>query len=114
MELILRVKKGITLEIARVIERKTAASGSDSCQLLISLEGLYGTSPRVEEFDSVVLVAGGSGITHVASIMDDIAHRAEKGETATTSVTLVWAVRQLCKRRRLLLNAQGVTDQFHS
>jgi hypothetical protein len=95
MEFILRVKKGITLEMARIIDRRTQASGLKSCHLLVSLEGLYGSSPRAEDFDSVVLMAGGSGITHVASILEDVCERAEKGQASTTDVTLVWAVRHL-------------------
>ena len=94
MNFVLRVKKGITLEMARLIERKTRASESSSCKLLVSLEGLYGSSPRAEDYDSVVLVAGGSGITHVASVLEEVSDRVE---TATTAVTLIWAVRHLCE-----------------
>lgn len=95
LQLVLRVKRGITLELARLVERMSTEHGS--CHLLVSVEGPYGSSPRSEEYDSLILVTGGSGITHVASVLEDACLRAEKGETGTTAVKLVWAVRHLCE-----------------
>lgn len=95
LQFVLRIHNGITRELAGIIARKTAASKSTSCPITISIEGLHGHGPAADEFDNVLLVAGGSGITHVASILSAVCMKADQGLCGASNVKLVWAVHHL-------------------
>lgn len=43
---------------------------------------------------SVLLVAGGSGITFCAPLLEELVHLATVGKTSVRSVTLVWTMRE--------------------
>ncbi|KAL1408716.1 ferric-chelate reductase Frp1 [Vanrija albida] len=58
------------------------------------IEGPYGTTHRMNHFDTVVLVAGGTGITYALSHLLDIIKHGREGNTAVGVVHLVWNVRQ--------------------
>ncbi|GAA6027262.1 hypothetical protein JCM8097_002536 [Rhodosporidiobolus ruineniae] len=96
LRFVLRIHQGLTRELAKHIERKSAAKGSGeaTAELLVSLEGPHGSSARAEEFDSVLLVAGGSGITHPTGILADVCRQAAAGTAVTSNVKLVWAVQK--------------------
>lgn len=76
--------------------KSTSSESSIEPRLLI--EGPYGHSTPLHTFDTVVLIAGGTGIAAAAPYMLD--HRARCSSTSpgyrtrTTKVKLVWAVKQ--------------------
>lgn len=64
------------------------------------LEGSYGHDPLAHHFESVLLIAGGSGVSYIASILLDLVRRARNRELGgskpmvTTKVTWVWTIRE--------------------
>lgn len=59
------------------------------------LDGPYGgMQRRLDAFDHVVLVAGGSGITAVVSQLLDLIKRMRDGKAVTKSVQVVWALKR--------------------
>ncbi|KAL2356641.1 ferric reductase NAD binding domain-containing protein [Cryomyces antarcticus] len=59
------------------------------------IDGPYGgMQRRMEAFDHVVLVAGGSGITAIASQLLDLIKRMRDGKAVTKSVQVVWALKR--------------------
>ncbi|GAA5901561.1 hypothetical protein JCM6882_006312 [Rhodosporidiobolus microsporus] len=94
LKFVLRIHKGITRELATLIERKCAAKGNGdaTADCLVSIEGPHGWAPRAEEFDSVLLIAGGSGITHPSSILADVCRQAAAGNAVCSNIKLCWAL----------------------
>ncbi|KAI9670857.1 MAG: hypothetical protein M1817_003742 [Caeruleum heppii] len=60
------------------------------------IDGPYGgMSRRLEAFDSVVLIAGGSGITAIVSQLLELVKRMRDGKAVTKSVQVIWAIKRL-------------------
>ncbi|GAA6002482.1 hypothetical protein JCM10207_001144 [Rhodosporidiobolus poonsookiae] len=92
LRFLLRVHGGLTKDIAQHIQKRCEAKGGIDTDLLITLEGPYGWAEDASGFDSVVLVAGGSGITHPVSTMHELAQQALAGKAVTSSIKLIWAM----------------------
>ncbi|RPB24208.1 hypothetical protein L211DRAFT_215110 [Terfezia boudieri ATCC MYA-4762] len=61
----------------------------------VLLDGPYGGMPRkLESFDTVLLIAGGSGITPVVAHLQDLCRKIRKGKAVTTDVRIVWTVKR--------------------
>ncbi|KAF2762493.1 hypothetical protein EJ05DRAFT_481426 [Pseudovirgaria hyperparasitica] len=59
------------------------------------LDGPYGgMNRRMESFDHVVLIAGGSGITAVASQLLNLIKRMRDGKAVTKSIQVIWALKR--------------------
>ncbi len=71
----------------RGVERRMTAT--------VILEGPYGGlgNTLVPSFSSVVLVAGGSGITHALTLANDLVTRAPTGVVRARTIDLIWMVR---------------------
>ncbi|CEQ42459.1 SPOSA6832_04257, partial [Sporobolomyces salmonicolor] len=95
LRFVLRVHNGLTRTLASHIQQKCVAKGAESVAVSVAVEGPYGWAPAAEEFDSVLLIAGGSGITHPASILADVCQHASHGQCGTSNVQLVWAIHHL-------------------
>ncbi|WOO82515.1 Ferric reductase transmembrane component 3 [Vanrija pseudolonga] len=85
---IVRAQTGFT---RRLVNSLTADVTTD---LNAYIEGPYGTTHRMNHFDSVLLVAGGTGITFALSHLLDIIKHGREGKSAVGQVHLVWNVRQ--------------------
>ena len=59
------------------------------------IEGPYGESHSYTHHDSVVCVAGGTGITHVLSVFLDVVAAHRRGNSAVRSLRLIWNIRHL-------------------
>ena len=60
------------------------------------LEGPYGGMRRdMSAFDNVVFVAGGSGITAIASQLLDLVKKMRDGKAVTKSVQVIWSLKSL-------------------
>lgn len=101
LHFILRIHDGITKSLATHISQSTKLSRKETCRLSISAEGPYGSTPHTAQSEVVLLVAGGSGVTHIASVLGDIVTRVENGTSPTTSVRFVWAIHHLDQARWL-------------
>lgn len=95
IQFVLRIKHGLTSTLAKHITSLCKAKNVGSAPVTVSVEGPYGFAPPAHQFDSVLLVAGGSGITHVASVLASVCKKAEEGVAAATNVHLVWAIHHL-------------------
>lgn len=49
----------------------------------------------MRDYGTILLIGGGSGITHVGSVLYDIVEKIKAGTCTATQVRLVWAVQQL-------------------
>ncbi|KAK7528406.1 ferric reductase NAD binding domain-containing protein [Phyllosticta citriasiana] len=59
------------------------------------VDGPYGgLQRRIEAFDDVVLIAGGSGVTAVVSHLLDLIKRMRDGKAVTKSVKVIWALKR--------------------
>ncbi|KIW09410.1 hypothetical protein, variant [Verruconis gallopava] len=59
------------------------------------LDGPYGgMRRRIESFDKVVLIAGGSGITAIVSQLLDLIKRMRDGKAVTKDVQVIWALKR--------------------
>lgn len=96
IQLVIRIKQGITLTLAQHILSRSSDVPA-SCALKVSIEGPYGSAPApaAEEYRDLILFAGGSGVTHPASVLDGLLSRVDKGEVGTESIKLFWAVQHL-------------------
>ncbi|GAA5977551.1 hypothetical protein JCM11641_006861 [Rhodosporidiobolus odoratus] len=118
MQFVLRIHAGVTKELANHISKKCAAKSNGGqeapAECLVSIEGPHGWAPPAAEYDSVLLVAGGSGITHPLSVLDAVCQLASEGKAVTSSIKLVWALQrfeQTAWIRDTLLRASRLAKQ---
>ncbi|KAL8277634.1 hypothetical protein RQP46_009907 [Phenoliferia psychrophenolica] len=92
MLFVLRVRDGMTADLAHYLEKAFGRSSS----LLVAVEGPYGASLRADRFEDVLLVCGGAGITHCQSILAGIIERGRTEKRSYTKrIELVWVVQHL-------------------
>ncbi|OAA61843.1 ferric reductase transmembrane component 4 precursor [Niveomyces insectorum RCEF 264] len=78
----------------RRLQKQCQAAPEHVIQPQLFIEGPYGHRSPVHLFDTVVLVAGGSGITSALPYVLEHVRRAGVGRTKTTKLQLVWSTRQ--------------------
>ncbi|KAF0695233.1 Aste57867_13945 [Aphanomyces stellatus] len=72
----------------------TAASSGTDCKLTLRLDGPHGKpSLDVDDYDVLVLVAGGIGITPLLSLINRARHRAKANNNSAVEYYLHWVVR---------------------
>jgi NAD(P)H-flavin reductase len=77
---------------ARLAAAAAAAGGGD---IRVRLDGPYGgLGLQLRNYDSVVLVAGGVGITPCVSVAAALAAQHRAGDTRLAAATLLWSVRE--------------------
>jgi ferredoxin-NADP reductase len=86
---LIRAQQGFT---RRLVERIDTIAKSD-LELGSFIEGPYGIGHDFNHFDTVVLVAGGTGITFGFGHLLAIIRAAREGKSAVSHVRLVWNVR---------------------
>ncbi|GAA5991533.1 hypothetical protein JCM11641_000197 [Rhodosporidiobolus odoratus] len=91
MLFVMRIRDGLTKTLAN----RLAKSSTGSAPLWITLEGPYGGSTDTEQFHEILLVAGGSGISHVMSMLADILYKAKTSYSRATRVRVVWTVQNI-------------------
>ncbi|KAM0786762.1 hypothetical protein ACM66B_002197 [Microbotryomycetes sp. NB124-2] len=89
MLFVMGVRQGVTATVAKHLDQYT----SRSADLKVMLEGPLGISPNHDSFDNVLLLAGGTGITHIASLLADLTLKAVRCKTRVRKIKLVWTVR---------------------
>ncbi|GAA5998791.1 hypothetical protein JCM5350_002965 [Sporobolomyces pararoseus] len=72
-------------------------SQSSPAPLYCNIEGPYGHPLSLDfaAYQSVLLFAGGTGITFCASILEELVGKAVRGESLNREITLVWSMREL-------------------
>ncbi|KAL7424328.1 ferric-chelate reductase Frp1 [Cryptotrichosporon argae] len=71
----------------------TSSSSTAEHKPLFLLDGPYGPRESLAAYASVLLVAGGTGVTYVSSHLLHVLHCLRTGAAATRTVRLVWHVR---------------------
>jgi hypothetical protein len=66
MLFVMRSREGMT----QIVASQLAKSPTGSMELLMSVEGPYATCVDTEQFNEILFVAGGSGISHIMSSED--------------------------------------------
>ncbi|GAA5899620.1 hypothetical protein JCM6882_001165 [Rhodosporidiobolus microsporus] len=96
-ELVLRKYSGFTQKLAKKLSKNAGgeggANGVEKVKILV--EGPYGEGVELSHLDSILLVAGGSGIAASTAHLAELAEARASGKLKTKRVTLVWAIRQL-------------------
>lgn len=101
LHFVLKIRDGMTKTLAKYIREHQPEEGS-YVETKVSLEGPYGKATEANDFETVLLIAGGSGITHIASTLADVAQKAkDPSSSAVTRLKLVWAIQHLgeCESR---------------
>ncbi|MCJ1409722.1 hypothetical protein MMC19_003805 [Ptychographa xylographoides] len=89
LSFIMSKRTGMT---SKLYER-AAASPHRTMNITGFLEGPYGTSSSLHSYGTVLLFAGGVGITHQIGYIRALIQAYHDGITATRKITLVWTVR---------------------
>ncbi len=96
VDFIIRIHGGITRTIAELVLVRSGLAGV--VKLPLSLEGPFGERPRTEEFERVLLVGGGSGVTYPASALSEVVNgKGQGGWEGLREVRLAWAIHHLGK-----------------
>ncbi|OBZ78050.1 Ferric/cupric reductase transmembrane component 1 [Grifola frondosa] len=82
---LVKVREGFTKSLA-----KAAQSGK---KVKVFVDGPYGFSPDLSCDDSVVLIAGGSGVSYTLAIFLGILDKAHNNSTKCRKVVFVWMIR---------------------
>ena len=89
MVLVFKPYQGFTRRLYNISRNMNDAS------YRVLLDGPYGGMPRkLESFDTVLLIAGGSGITPVIAHLQDLCRKIRKGKAVTQDVRVVWTVKR--------------------
>ncbi|GAA6007228.1 hypothetical protein JCM10207_001553 [Rhodosporidiobolus poonsookiae] len=91
MLFVMRTRDGLTKTLAN----RLAKSSTGSADLWITCEGPYGGATDTEQYHEILLVAGGSGISHIMSMLADILHKARTSYSRATRVRVVWTVQNI-------------------
>lgn len=87
MYLIIKRRSGMTNSLFQHIE---ANKGRMECKAFV--EGPYGTTESLNKYESVLLFAGGVGITHQLSFVKQVLKDYALGQTITKRVRLIWVI----------------------
>lgn len=82
---LIRVRSGFT-------KRLLDAAAKDQ-EMKVILDGPYSSPPLLRGFETVVLIAGGSGVAFTLPLLLDLIHRAKRSHAECTRVVFIWAVR---------------------
>ncbi|GAA5861844.1 hypothetical protein JCM3774_001323 [Rhodotorula dairenensis] len=92
LRFVMRIHDGITSALARRIEARAKVAGSSEVDCYVSLEGPHGRCTPTADFDRLLIIAGGSGITHPLSMLEHACAEASGGKTAVRKISLIWAM----------------------
>ncbi|KAL7270813.1 hypothetical protein RUND412_006463 [Rhizina undulata] len=95
---LIRPRKGMTATLQKWLQQhETMEDGSgQKRQLEINclIEGPYGQNRPVHLYETVVLVAGGIGVSMTLAYLDDYIARKREGQTLTRRVVFLWSVKE--------------------
>jgi predicted ferric reductase len=90
MSLIIHKKKGMT----NSLYNKASKAPNRTITVRGLVEGPYGGLHSFDSYGTVVLVAGGVGITHMISYIKPLIEGYNEGRIATRKIVLIWTVRE--------------------
>lgn len=87
---VIRPYKGMTARLRDAIVK----SGTGSREMTALIEGPYGEREPVFDYNNVIFIAGGSGISAVLPYVQEFLQTRSTARSSTTRVQIVWAARQ--------------------
>ncbi|RDB30770.1 putative ferric reductase transmembrane component [Hypsizygus marmoreus] len=84
---LVRVRSGFT-------RRLFDAAGKDG-EMKVIFDGPYSSPPRLERFETIILIAGGSGVAFTLPLLLDSIDRARRESAVCRKIVFVWAIREL-------------------
>ncbi|KAL1302692.1 hypothetical protein AAFC00_003054 [Neodothiora populina] len=88
VSLIMRARAGMT----RKLLDKASAAPNGQIVMYGAIEGPYGGHESLSSFGTVILFAGGVGITHCVGYVYDLLKQYNEGTCSTRKILLVWSV----------------------
>ncbi|RDB30109.1 Ferric/cupric reductase transmembrane component 1 [Hypsizygus marmoreus] len=82
---LVRVRSGFTKNLLNAAEKDAPTK--------VILDGPYSSPPLLKGFETVVLIAGGSGVAFTLPLLLDSIHRAKRGSSACRKIVFLWAIR---------------------
>lgn len=89
LEFIIRAHRGGTRRLFRHASELLPPTGSKA----VFVDGPYGRMRPLEQFDTVVLIAGSTGATFTIPLLRDLVRRSQEGILVTRKVKFVWVVK---------------------
>lgn len=83
---LINVREGFT--------KRLAASAEKGEKVKVLVDGPYGFSPVLDNDDTVVLVAGGSGVTFTLSTFLGVLSHVQNKKSRTSKIVFIWAIRE--------------------
>lgn len=90
IQFVIRPYKGMTARLRDSIVK----SGTGSKEMTALIEGPYGGTEPVFDYNNIIFIAGGSGISAVLPYVQEYLQVRSTPRSTTTRVHVVWAVRQ--------------------
>ncbi len=110
---LLKSHKGFTKRICLPITKEEAASSQATYTAFI--DGPYGGSQAdFGSFDTVLLVAGSTGVTFTLSILLDLAHRVTRQKLPVRRLEFVWMVKSSSCKSWVSEEFQAAFDKLHA
>ncbi|KAG6825184.1 hypothetical protein H0H92_004433 [Tricholoma furcatifolium] len=89
---VIRARSGMTKHLMDV----SLQAREQQMNVKVILDGPYGSPPRLRGFDTVVLIAGGSGITFTLPLFLDVVRNAKEDTTdPCQKLTFIWVIRDI-------------------
>ncbi|KAF5389874.1 hypothetical protein D9757_003573 [Collybiopsis confluens] len=82
---LINVREGLTKRLADITARKDTVKAY--------LDGPYGQSHDLSSPDTIVLIAGGTGVSHTLPLLSDTIRRIQEGKSVCQRVTFIWCIR---------------------
>ncbi|KAK0489535.1 FAD-binding domain-containing protein [Armillaria luteobubalina] len=82
---LIRVRNGIT--------RRLLHKAQDSYKAAVFLDGPYSSPPLLRGHETVILIAGGSGVAFTLPLLLDVLRQCKAGKPPCSRVLFVWAIR---------------------
>ncbi|KAK0219859.1 ferric reductase NAD binding domain-containing protein [Armillaria fumosa] len=82
---LIRVRDGIT--------RRLLHKAQDGYKAIVFLDGPYSSPPLLRGHETVVLIAGGSGVAFILPLLLDVLRQCKAGKPPCSRVLFVWAIR---------------------
>ncbi|KAH8116762.1 ferric reductase NAD binding domain-containing protein [Phellopilus nigrolimitatus] len=91
MKFIIRACEGFTRRLHDYAVISCAKEGT--CKLPVFVDGPYSHPPILEEYESIVLVSGGSGVAYTLPLLLKILRQADSRTTLCRRVLFIWSIR---------------------
>jgi len=85
---VIRPKLGFTRKLFELVEDGRPRT------INVHVDGAYGSPPSLTSYSTVVLVAGGTGITYLMPLFLDLIHNAKKNSSAVRRIVFIWSVKR--------------------